>query len=73
MTTTQAIPVAILLTIPLVLVVDLFPPEEATQSFLRRRPCIEDEPDKRYIRARTTGKEELELAWRRSRHDEGMR
>lgn len=67
-------PVALPETIPPVLMVELFSLEEPIQPSHGKRPLIENnELDERYIYARLKEKEELELVFRRSRHDEKMR
>lgn len=73
MTTSFAAPVTQLDMISLVPMLDLFALEKPTRSFLGKQPCTDDKPEERYVHVRMIKEEELELALRKSRHNEERR
>lgn len=64
MTTTLVALVAFPQTTPVVLVVDLFAPEEPSKPSHRKRPCTDDDPDTMRLHVGLTEEQELELVMR---------
>lgn len=66
--------IALLVTTPQVLVVDLFSSDDPIQPSRGKRPLMEgDEPNERNVCVKHTEDEKFELALRESRLDEKMR
>lgn len=68
-----AAPVTLLKETSLVPVLNLFAPNEPTDSSLRKRPCMDEDPQDRHVHAKRAEEQDFEQALRESRHEVEIR